>query len=366
MKLVIATPLYPPDIGGPATYAALLSKGLVERGHTVSLVKFGDVRHLPKVIRHIAYYHHVARALKNADMVLALDPISVGLPSCIASRRMKKPLVVKIVGDYAWEQGRQRFGVAMSLDEFVCTRRVPLAVRFLRMVQTRVTKSAALIIVPSEYLKKIVGTWGITDNRMLVIYNAVSGGEKSTVPEAVAALPRPLLVSSGRLVPWKHMDGIINAVALLRKRGVHISLVIAGDGGERSSLESLAKETLKNDYYFTGAIAHADLLATLAVSAVFVLNSSYEGLSHTLIEALSCAVPIIATRVGGNEEVLSGYSGGVFISENNTNELADAIERIVKEKESRARLQADASKSIKRFSQDTMSEDTISALLKLL
>ncbi len=366
MKLVIATPLYPPDIGGPATYAALLSKGLIERGHSVSLVKFGDVLHLPKIIRHVVYYHRVARALKNADMVLALDPVSVGLPACIAARRAKKPFVVKIVGDYAWEQGRQRFGINASLDEFVRTRRVPLMVRFLRMVQMRVAISSAFVIVPSEYLKKIVGMWGISLDDIRVIYNAVSGSEKNVVPQSVAALPRPIVVSSGRLVPWKHMDEIINAVALLRKRGVQVSLAILGDGKERSRLEGLAKETLKDAYCFTGSVAHADILAVLADADVFVLNSSYEGLSHTLIEALSCAIPIVATRVGGNEEVLDGYSGGMFVSENNVNELADAIKRMAYEKDAHSRLQTEAEKSAKRFSQDIMVDTTISAFSELI
>ncbi len=366
MKLVIATPLYPPDIGGPATYAALLSKGLVEKGHTVSLVKFGDVRHLPKIIRHIAYYYHVAHALKSADIVLALDPVSVGLPVCIAARRMKKPMVVKIVGDYAWEQGMQRFGISMSLDKFVNIKRIPLRVWFLRKVQTRVAKSSKLIIVPSEYLKKIICTWGIADNAIHVIYNAISGGEEGTVPQQISTLPRPFIISSGRLVPWKHMDGIINAVALLRERGTYISLVILGDGNERSYLESLAKETLKDGYCFTGSVSHPQLLATMHTADMFILNSSYEGLSHTLIEALSCAIPIIATRVGGNEEVLNGYSGAKLVSGGDVNELADAIEHVIQKKDMRQLLQPSATKLTKRFSQDTMTNSTIEALSKLI
>ncbi len=372
MKLVIATPLYPPDIGGPATYAALLSKGLIEKGHTVSLVKFGDVRHMPKVIRHLAYFFHVLRALKSADAVLALDPVSVGLPTYIAARRMKKPFVVKIVGDYAWEQGRQRFGVTMSLDEFVNTRKVPLMVRFLRKVQTRVAKSAAFVIVPSEYLKKIVNAWGVTNDDIHVIYNAVSGGEKSAVPQPVAELSRPIVVTAGRLVLWKRIDGIIDAVAHLRTENTKknnsgvVSLVVVGDGPECARLSTHAKEVLGNDYLFTGALSHAELLAVIQSADVFVLNSSYEGLSHTLIEALACASPIIATRVGGNEEVLDGYSGAIFVSGHDESELSDALGSMILEKNMRSRLQTEASHVAKRFSPEAMSDTTISALSKLL
>ena len=56
MRLVLATPLYPPDPGGPATYAKVLEEELPKRGWQVDLVKFGDVRALPKVRRHFAYF----------------------------------------------------------------------------------------------------------------------------------------------------------------------------------------------------------------------------------------------------------------------------------------------------------------------
>src|SRR3989344_3997850 len=156
MKLVIATPLYPPEIGGPATYAKLLFEGLPKKGIEVDLVKFSDVRHLPKIIRHYIYYRHVLKAIRNADVVLALDPVSVGLPAMWAARRAGKPFVVKIVGDYAWEQGRQRFGITQNRDEFVKTARVPFPVRVLRRIQPRVAAAATRVIVPSEYLQDIV------------------------------------------------------------------------------------------------------------------------------------------------------------------------------------------------------------------
>ena len=86
MKLVIATPLYPPEIGGPATYSRLLEEGLPMKGIEVELVKFSEVRHLPKLIRHYVYYRQVLKAARRADAVLALDPVSVGLPAMKAAR----------------------------------------------------------------------------------------------------------------------------------------------------------------------------------------------------------------------------------------------------------------------------------------
>ncbi len=354
MKLVIATPLYPPEIGGPATYSKALEEGLPERGIKVSLVKFCEVRHLPKLVRHIVYFFHVMNALKKADAVLALDGVSVGLPTCLAACLLRKEFVVKIVGDYAWEQSRQRFGISVSLDEFAHLHSVPFAVRFFRMVQNGVVRRARLVIVPSEYLKKIVMSWGVPKDKIHVIYNAVPHIDSvGVVPEAVAALPRPLVVTAGRLVPWKNIEGVIDACARVKD----VSLAIVGEGPEHDAFARRAREVLTDDRsVLTGALLHDDLLAVLRSADIFILNSSYEGLSHVLIEALSLGVPTIATDAGGNAEVITDSVSGVLVEVGNTDALSKALALMLSDSSMRKRLSARARESAKRFSQNAMLE----------
>jgi len=321
MKLVIATPLYPPEIGGPATYAKLLAEGLPKEGIEVELVKFSDVRHLPKIIRHYVYYRHVLKAARAADAILALDPVSTGLPALWAARRAFKPFIVKIVGDYAWEQGQQRFGITQNLDGFVKEKHVPFMVRLLRRTQTYVARSAVKVIVPSEYLKKIVMIWGIQPEKIEVIYNAMCPETLGAVPEAVAELPRPLVVTAGRLVPWKHIDGIIDAVAEIQ----NASLVIVGDGPMLAVLARRANEKLPGRAVFTGALSHIDTLATMKSADVFVLNSSYEGLSHLLVEACTLGVSIVATDIEGNREVITNGVNGTLVPFGDKEALVHAL-----------------------------------------
>ncbi len=321
MRLVIATPLYPPEPGGPATYVKLLEEGLPLRGIEVQVVKFSEVRALPKLIRHIVYESKIRKALKNADAVLALDPVSVGLPAMRAAQKERKPLAVKIVGDYAWEQGVQRFGVQSSLDAFAATKQVPLPIALLRKVQKTVAQYAQHIIVPSAYLKEIVQTWGIAGEQITVIHNAVSVEHRGTVPHEVVKLPRPFIVSVGRLVPWKGMDGVIDAVSRMRTQGTDVSLVIAGDGPQLEALREKARTKLHDNYVFTGKLSHEDTLALMHAADVFVLNSSYEGLSHVLIEARLLGTPIVATDAGGNAEVVEG----ALVPVNDTQKLSEAL-----------------------------------------
>ncbi len=340
MKLVIATPLYPPEIGGPATYAKLLYEGLPEKGIEVELVKFSDIRHLSKLIRHYAYYRRVLAAARTADVVLALDPVSVGLPAMRAAKSAGKPFVVKIVGDYAWEQGQQRFGVTETLDEFVKTKNVPFQVRVFRWIQTRVAQSAVKIIVPSEYLKGIVSTWmhpfgydeaSNPSEKIEVIYNGVE------VLSPTIPVNRPsgfLIVSSGRRVPWKGFEAIERVV--LREREWHC--------------------------FIASGLSRADALGWVKSADVFVLNSTYEGFAHTLLEAMMLGTPVIATDAGGNAELVEDGVTGLLVPPGDDEKLYAALKRVASDPAAaRERAQTALIRS-ERFSIEAMLARTVNTL----
>lgn len=357
VRVVVATPLYPPELGGPATYARLLETGLPQRGIEVALVKFGEVRRYPKVVRHAAYFWNVLRTARKGDVVLALDPVSVGLPALWAARLRRAAFCVKIVGDYAWEQGVQRFGVRDSLDQFVYRKDVPWRVALLRRIQKHVAKGARVVIVPSEYLKKIVHAWGIRMGRIEVAYNAVELEEGGVAAEAAGALPKPVVATAGRLVPWKRVGGIIDAVASL-PASAPASLLVVGDGPNRVMLEAQAAELLGQRAAFCGALPHADVLATIQAADIFVLNSTYEGLSHVLIEALMLGKPVIATDVGGNGELITDGENGLLIPANDTKALTAALARLLSDSALRDHLSQGALQARERFSVERMLERT--------
>ncbi len=174
MKLLVATGLYPPETGGPATYAKMIEDQLPLKGIDVSVLPFRDVRRWPKIIRHVIYFWNVWKAAKTADIVYALDPISVGLPAVLAAKLRGKKFILRLGGDYAWEQGRQRFGLTDTLDDYsLAPEAAMFPVRVLARLQTFVAKQAYVVIAPSEYLKSIIVSWGISVDHVRVIYSSL-------------------------------------------------------------------------------------------------------------------------------------------------------------------------------------------------
>jgi glycosyltransferase involved in cell wall biosynthesis len=354
--LVVATPLYPPEAGGPATFAKVLEEELPARGFEVRTVKFGEVRHLPKLIRHIAYARRVREALRGADAVLALDPVSVGVPALWAARRAKKPFYLRVGGDYAWEQGTQRFGITDTLDEFVTRRHFPLPVRLLRRVQLRTALAASTVMVQSRYMKNIVIAWGIPEAKIRVVPNAA--------PEVKQTLPRPqlegaYLVSIGRLVPWKGMEGLLKAFTGIAAPQY---LVIVGDGPERERLEKTVRnEGLSGRVIFTGNLPHTETLGYLAHAEALVLNTRYEGLSHLLLESLAVGTPVLTTPAGGNPELITDRVTGLVFPYDDVNAMREAVQT-VRDPALHAELIKNGKALLARFTKEKMIDDVVATL----
>lgn len=404
-NILIATPLYPPDIGGPATYSKILYDELPRYGFNIQVLSFGEVRNLPKIIRHILYFFKVLRRGWRSDVIFAQDPVSVGFPAMLASKILRKPFLIKVVGDYAWEQYQITYSIKrkafITLEEFQKSN-FDFLTEIRRIIQKFVVKNARKIIVPSYYLKGIVSQWGINpvrnshgalnpvfvkttdqhsslrqaaghpasngvnEKRILVIYNSFETPNISVSREEVRkimGLDGTILISSGRLVPWKGFGVLIELMPDILKKIPDARLIIIGDGPDKKNHELRIKDYgLENKVFLVGKLSHENFLQNLRASDVFILNTGYEGFSHILLEAMTMGVPVVTTRVGGNPEIIQDRINGILVEYNNREELKDALEDVIKDKELKTRLVDNAKSRLLNFSKEKMIKNTIDLL----
>lgn len=356
MRILIATGIYPPKIGGPATYSKLLFDELPKRGIDVEVLSFDEVIKYPKLIRHFIYFFKVLSRSRGCEIIYLQDPASVGLPGILASKLLGKKAVLKIVGDYAWEQGSQRFGVKDSLDVF-CKKSsgYGIRVRILKLIQKFVAKSVHTIIVPSNYLKGVVKAWGIGEEKIIVIYNSFDVPEGLATSQHKIELSKKVILSIGRLVPWKGFDTLICLMPEILNKVPDASLVIVGDGPDYKKLSDLIKEKkLEDCINLTGRLSHDVLLSYIKASTVFVLNTGYEGLSHQILEVMALGVPVITTNVGGNGEIITNGKDGVLVEYNNKEELLSNIVRLLTHSSNREKLVKSGFERVSDFGVDKM------------
>tara|TARA_B100002003_G_scaffold250711_1_gene291133 strand:- start:497 stop:2779 length:2283 start_codon:yes stop_codon:yes gene_type:complete len=367
-NVLIATGLFPPDIGGPATYSKLLLDELPKEGFNITIASFGEVRHLPKFIRHIFYFFKVLNRGKNADIIFAQDPVSVGFPAVLASKVLSKKFILKIVGDYAWEQYQVENNKFISIEEFQ-TGSFGFKAGIRRKVERWVAKSAEKIIVPSLYLKKIISMWGVSEDNIYVIHNGLKKiayqGDKKVL-RTLLQFDGKLIISIGRIISLKRFDALIEAMPALLKQFPNIKLMIVGSGPEEAVLNRLIQELgLEKHISLSGSLPKDVLFKYIHASDLLVLNSIHETFPHQLLEAMSIGTPVVATSVGGIPEIVENNKEGLLVKSGNEKELKKAIIKILTDENLSLRLTKEAKKKADNFSLDNVISETANTLLTI-
>lgn len=373
MRIAIVTGIFPPDIGGPATYAPLIASVLERRGHQVEIATTADrssLRHEPPAVgsvrvsriprrpasvRTLRLIRTVATQAAWADVVYA---VGMHLEAAVATSIARRPFIAKVVGDFAWERARGRGWTRQGFDEFQ-TSTQPARVEMLKRLRSWSLRQAEAIIVPSEYLARTVVAWGVAPERCRVVYNAVpKGGLGGGWPLRSAGEPLRI-VTVCRLVPWKGVDVLIRALAALPDA----RLSVVGDGPARSDLEALGRDLgVADRVCFHGTIPPDVLREEMRRHHVFALASTYEGLPHVVLEAMEEGLAVVATRAGGTPEVVRDGETGL-LTEPGAPPMADAIRRLTAEPSLGGRLVAGARAMLsERFDERVMIEQTEAVL----
>ena len=182
----------------------------------------------------------------------------------------------------------------------------------------------------SAALKKDMVAEGFPERSIEVLYNGIELGHRPRPAERAAmraaiGLPGDALVigAVGRLDPVKNLGALLEARLLLSARFPDARLVIAGDGPERQALIDRAHALgIGEVTHFTGY--RTDVRELMAAFDVYVNCSTYEGVSLTILEAMATNLPVIATDVGGNPEVVVHQETGLLVAQR-PQALASAI-----------------------------------------
>lgn len=320
MKILITVGIFPPDIGGPASFVPKIAKLLQENGFEVTIICLSNEKIVDnesyKIIRILRNQNLMIRWIKTIFKMISngrnADTIFVnGLPmeAYIANLFLRKKLIRKIVGDWAWERGRNKGIINDSFDEFQKNKH-NLHLEIAKFSRGWTATKADLVITPSVHLKNVVKNWGVSENNLKVIYNGTNIQSKITKKENEVLH----FITVGRLAPWKNIDKIIQAMAILNEKGFNFIFNIVGSGPLNEKLKILVKELkLENKIFFLGQKNTEELNKIYLDSDIYIQASGYEGLPHVILEAINFNLSIISTPIGGtNEILLDGKNGWIL------------------------------------------------------
>lgn len=383
-KILIAAGIYPPDIGGPATMVKALAEALAMRGFKVRILAYGratagdndgpvPVWRIRKTSlsgwNHIRYLTALLCWSVWSDLNYATDNYSAGYFCFMAKRLLRRKYIIRFAGDSAWETAVNN---GWTNDDIIAFQKKIYGRRIERLKQRRrkILATADKVIAVSNFISSVARLIGVSDDRIKMIYNSVDflanrEPDPAIIAKIRAAFPPDarIIATACRLVPWKGVDGLIRTLPRLLAAEPRIHLLILGDGPQFSALRELAHElSVEKSVVFCGRISQNEIAAYYRASDLFILNTSYEGLSHALLEAMQAGTPIIASDIGGNREVIEDGVNGRLIRYNDENDIYEAAIALLADAEP-ARSYADQGrKKLAAFSWKKNIEETITLI----
>lgn len=366
MKVLIVSGIFPPDTGGPANYVPAFAQALAADHQVIGVVTLSDdpaqddsryafpVYRLPRgmnrIRRRIRTIATIARLLRTADVVYLNGLVLEGV---IAARLIRRrPAVIKVVGDRVWEEARNKAATTLDIDAFQVPGGKTLRWKLMRSLQSAYTRAADFVITPSRYLSDVVAGWGVPRRRIRVVLNAVN-----PPPADDRLVPDHDVVTVARLVPWKGIDALIDVCA-----ANGWSLLVVGDGPQRETLEARAGAAGAR-VEFTGTVPRAEVPGQIRRARVFVLNSTYEGLPHIVLEAKLAGRSVVATAVGGTPETIHDGVDGFLVPAGDDARLGAVLRPLLADPALNDGIaQAGLKDAEARFSFATMYRETVAVL----
>ena len=333
--------IFPPDIGGPATFVPKIAKYFQdELNYEIEILTLSDNknsninddftvkridRNLPIIYRWLKTIFTIYKLGKNKDLIFVNG---LGTETTIANIFLKNKIIRKIVGDPVWERAYSKAKISESFDEFQ-VKNYGFSISLQKKVRSFSIKKSDIVVTPSKHLKNFILNLGFK-NKIEIINNGVFIPEENT---NIFTNDQINITIVSRLVSHKNIEKIIKAISDLNSPLINLNII--GDGPELNQLQKISLESNnKDNIIFHGKLNRDEIDHIFLNSDIYIQASNYEGLPHSLLEAMSYGIPVLCTPVGECKEILGnedrGYILDLPVSKNN---IKSKISQIIGEKD---------------------------------
>ena len=341
MRVLVTVGIFPPDIGGPATFVPKIAKYFQdELNYEIEILTLSDNknsninddfsvkridRNLPIIYRWLKTIFTIYKLGKNKDLIFVNG---LGTETTIANIFLKKKIIRKIVGDPVWERAYSKAKISESFDEFQ-VKNYGFSISLQKKVRSFSIKKSDIVVTPSKHLKNFILNLGFK-NKIEIINNGVFIPEENT---NIFTNDQINITIVSRLVSHKNIEKIIKAISDLNSPLINLNII--GDGPELNQLQKISLESNnKDNIIFHGKLNRDEIDHIFLNSDIYIQASNYEGLPHSLLEAMSYGIPVLCTPVGECKEILGnedrGYILDLPVSKNN---IKSKISEIIGEKD---------------------------------
>ena len=386
MKICIFTETYYPVMGGGETQAQLLAEGLITNGHSVIVLTRRSDAAMKKYERYgkVDVYRlapagggqlkkwgllfsslpMLIRLRRQYDLIFVSGYRIIGLTAVLVGKLLGRRVVLKAdsqgeMSGHFFESGLKKIGISHKSLLFRW---------FLGFRNMILDQAGAFSAISPEIASEWIAS-GIPSEKIHRIPNSVDTSRFMPVESAQKDLLRKklnlpqnatIVVYTGRLVSYKGLPLLLKVWDEIRRKHENVLLILAGTGGldidncEEVLREYVKDNRLENQVVFTGAVQNVS--EYLQASDIFVFPSENDAFPSSLVEAMACGLPVVSTPVGAIKTIITNEKTGLLIQPGNAEQLYQALDVILSNKEMAYRLGKAACQSV----QDLYSAEIVS------
>jgi glycosyltransferase involved in cell wall biosynthesis len=338
MKILLISPTLK-GIGGIAQHARDLIKFLKEQGHQVDVISSENIPTIPiKKLKNPSFLISSflkTKFMKNYDVVHALHPVAA-----LAMKNISGKKILTIHGVFSEQIGILHGRSSLKLSN-------------------RFEKNAfAWADAVTAGSKESYDHYSKLGAKVSLIPNAIDIG---SLPSGSDARYEKQIIFAGRLSKEK---GILDILEMAKNLPKDVHLIIIGSGPEEGTVMECAKNT--ENVHFLGYQPKEKTIPLIRGSTLLIQPSFAEGISATLLEAMACKTPVIATNVGGNKELLIHNKTGILIESGNSNELLKEIMNMLNDKDKREGIAKSAYDEVQKYDWSNVGQLYLNLYEKLL
>lgn len=310
MKILLATGIFYPDVGGPAIHVRKIAERLTAEGYKVTVVAYGEAaddnfvfrvrrssRKYPKPVQWLFYFFKVFVGSLGARAIYAFDPTAAGMPAALTSWVLHKPFLIRIGGDPIWERVVEKGKRFITIEDYYKQGLYKEDNPRLYALIKRVLVRAKVVVVYNQFFKNFYAKFfDISSSKIRIVKNPVFTREKIST----SLSSEPMILFAGRFVAYKNLSLVLNVFARVRAEIGKGRLVLIGKGPDKDKLVEIVNDLdLTHCVLFIDSLPQEKLFEYIKESAIAIAPAINEFNPNFILEALSFGRPVLLSRGHG-------------------------------------------------------------------